>query len=124
MLSYYISWHMKQALAPILFQDNDKPASAAQRSDEALTKAARKRTEDDYPVQGFTSPLADPATICANQTQPTNDMPAFTILTTPPRCNGGPSNHSASPTDTVSRRQHTQPARPQNRWSQPNTSRR
>ena len=59
MLSYYISWHMKQALAPILFQDNDKPAAAAkradpvaaaQRSDEALTKAARKRTEDDYPV--------------------------------------------------------------------------
>ncbi|MDA3664713.1 IS1634 family transposase, partial [Mycobacterium xenopi] len=29
MLSYYISWHMKQALAPILFADNDKPAAAA-----------------------------------------------------------------------------------------------
>ncbi|MGH3561123.1 MAG: IS1634 family transposase, partial [Mycobacterium sp.] len=25
MLSYYISWHMKQALSPILFQNNDKP---------------------------------------------------------------------------------------------------
>ena len=25
MLSYYISWHMKQDLAPILFYDNDKP---------------------------------------------------------------------------------------------------
>ena len=32
MLSYYISWHMKQALAPILFQDNDKPAAAAKRA--------------------------------------------------------------------------------------------
>jgi transposase len=92
MLSYYISWHMKQALAPILFCDNDKPAAAAkradpvaaaQRSDEALTKAARKRTEDDYPVHSFTSLLADLATICANQIQPTNDLPAFTILTTP-----------------------------------------
>ena len=92
MLSYYISWHMKQALAPILFQDNDKtaaaakradPVAAAQRSDEALTKAARKRTEDDYPVHSFTSLLADLATICANQIQPTNDLPAFTILTTP-----------------------------------------
>ena len=50
MLSYYISWHMKHALAPILFTDNDKPAAAAkradpvapaQRSDEALSKAAR-----------------------------------------------------------------------------------
>ncbi|EUA73237.1 putative transposase [Mycobacterium xenopi 4042] len=33
MLSYYISWHMKQALAPILFADNDKPAAAAKRTD-------------------------------------------------------------------------------------------
>ena len=92
MLSYYISWHMKHALAPILFQDNDKPAAAAkragpvaaaQRSDQALTKATRKRTEDDYPVHSFTSLLANLATICANQIQPTNDLPAFTILTTP-----------------------------------------
>jgi hypothetical protein len=92
MLSYYISWHMKQALAPILFADNDKPAAAAkrpdpvapaQRSDEALAKAARKRTHDDYPVHSFTSLLADLATICANQIQPTDDMPAFTKLTTP-----------------------------------------
>ena len=92
MLSYYISWHMKQALAPILFQDNDKtaaaakragPVAAAQRSDEALPKAARKRTEDDYPVHSYTSLLANLATICANQIQPTYDLPAFTILTTP-----------------------------------------
>jgi Transposase DDE domain len=92
MLSYYISWHMKQALAPILFADNDKPAAAAkrpdpvapaQRSDKALTKAARKRTEDDYPVHSFTSLLADLATICANKIQPTDDMPAFTKITTP-----------------------------------------
>jgi hypothetical protein len=90
MLSYYISWHMKQALAPILFVDNDKPAAAAkranpvapaQRSDQALTKAARKRTEDDYPVHSFTSLLADLATICANQIQPTDDMPPFTKIT-------------------------------------------
>ena len=31
MLSYYLSWHMKHALAPILFHDNDKPATAAKR---------------------------------------------------------------------------------------------
>jgi transposase len=92
MLSYYISWHMKQALAPILFQDNDKPAAAAkradpvapaQRSDNALTKAARKRTEEDYPVHRFTSLLTDLGTICANHIQPTDDLPAFTKITTP-----------------------------------------
>jgi hypothetical protein len=92
MLSYYLSWHMKQDLAPILFRDHDKPAaaakrtdpvSAAQRSNPALAKASRKRTEDDYPVHSFTSLLADLATICANHIQPTHDMPPFTTITTP-----------------------------------------
>ena len=92
MLSYYISWHMKQALAPILFHDNDKPGAAAkradpvaaaQRSDAALTKAARKRTDDGLPVHSFTTLLADLATICANHIQPVDDIPAFTMLTSP-----------------------------------------
>jgi transposase len=92
MLSYYISWHMKQALAPILFVDNDKPAAAAkranpvaaaQRSNTALAKAARKRTTEDTPVHSFTSLLADLATLCANHIQPAHDMPAFTMTTTP-----------------------------------------
>ena len=92
MLSYYISWHMKQVLAPILFQDNDKPAAAAkranpvapaQRSDEALAKAARKRTTDNTPVHSFTSLLADLGTICANQIQPNSETPAFTMITSP-----------------------------------------
>src|SRR6478735_6202130 len=92
MLSYYLVWHMKQVLAPILFQDNDKPAAAAnranpvapaQRSADALAKAARKRTTEDTPVHSFTTVLADLATICANQIQPADDMPAFTMTTTP-----------------------------------------
>jgi hypothetical protein len=92
MLSYYLSWHLKAALAPILFQDHDKPAAhakrtnpvaAAQRSDGALAKAARKRTAEGTPVHSFTSLLADLATICANHIQPTGDMPAFTLITTP-----------------------------------------
>jgi transposase len=92
MLSYYISWHMKQALAPILFQDNDKPAAAAkranpvaaaERSDAALAKAARKHTTENTPVHSFTSLLADLATICANQIQPAHEMPAFIKITTP-----------------------------------------
>lgn len=92
MLSYYMSWHMKQDLAPILFRDHDKPAAAAkrtdpvaaaQRSNPALAKASRKRTEDDYPVHSFTSLLADLATICANHIQPAHDMPPFIMITTP-----------------------------------------
>src|SRR6478672_7796785 len=92
MLSYYLVWHMKAALAPILFQDNDKPAAAAkrttpvaaaQRSDDALNKAARKRTAEDTAVHSFTSLLTDLATICANHIQPADDTPPFTIITSP-----------------------------------------
>jgi hypothetical protein len=92
MLSYYLVWHMKQALAPILFHDHDKPAAAAQRanpvaaaqrSDDALAKAARKRTPENTPVHSFTSLLADLATLCANHIQPADNMPAFTMTTTP-----------------------------------------
>ena len=59
------------------------PVAAAQRSDAALAKAARKRTPENTPVHSFTSLLADLATICANQIQPADDMPAFTKITTP-----------------------------------------
>jgi hypothetical protein len=92
MLSHYLSWHMKQRLAPILFHDHDKPAAraqradpvaAAQRSNPALAKASRKRTQDHYPVHSFTSLLADLATICVNHIQPAHDMPSFTMITTP-----------------------------------------
>jgi hypothetical protein len=83
---------MKQALAPILFHDHDKPAAAAkrtdpvapaQRSDLALHKAARKPTNEGVPVHSFTSLLAHLATLCANHIQPTANMPAFTMLTSP-----------------------------------------
>jgi hypothetical protein len=92
MLSYYLTWHMKQSLAPMLFTDHDKPAAAAarpspvapaHRSDAALHKAARKHTQDNTPVHSFTSLLADLATICANHIQPLDQAPAFTIITTP-----------------------------------------
>jgi hypothetical protein len=70
------------ALAPILFQDNDKPAAAAKRTNTAVAKAACKHTHDGTPVHSFTTLLADLATICANTIQPTEGVPAFTKITT------------------------------------------
>jgi hypothetical protein len=93
MLSYYITWHMHDRLAPILFTDDDKPAAhaarpspvaPAARSPQALAKAAAKRTGDNIPVHSFTSLLADLATICLNQIQPADPaLPAFRLVTTP-----------------------------------------
>lgn len=93
MLSYYVEWHMRRALAPVLFDDNEKPAgdalrmsavAPAQRSPDAQAKAATKRTSDGKPVHSFTSLLRDLATIVKNRVQPTADSAkAFDIITRP-----------------------------------------
>jgi len=93
MLSYYVSWHMAQRLAPMLFKDDDpaaaqaartSPVAPAQRSQTALTKIHTKRSADGQPVHSFASLLGDLATICANRVQPTDpDLAAFNLITTP-----------------------------------------
>ncbi len=93
MLSYYITWHMHDRLAPLLFTDDDKaaaetartsPVAPAARSPRALAKAAAKHTGGGLPVHSFTSLLADLATICLNQIQPADPaLPAFRLVTTP-----------------------------------------
>jgi len=76
MLAYYVEWHMRRALAPMLFDDDDKSGAAskrksivapAQRSDSALAKAATKNTNDGLPVHSFQTLLADLATITKNR---------------------------------------------------------
>jgi hypothetical protein len=93
MISYYITWHIHDRLAPLLFTDDDKPAAQATRtspvtpaarSPRALAKAAAKRTETGLPVHSFDSLLTDLATICLNQIQPADPaLPAFQLITTP-----------------------------------------
>jgi len=76
MLAYYVEWHMRQALAPILFDDDDKAAGEAQResivaparrSPKARNKARTKRTEDGLPVHSFQTLLKDLGTITRNK---------------------------------------------------------
>jgi transposase len=90
MLAYYVEWHMRRKLAPVLFDDEHSgqrqgsAVTAAQRSPSAITKAHRKRTPDDFPVQSFQDWLKDLATIVRNRIQPKLDsVPAFTIVTRP-----------------------------------------
>lgn len=75
MLAYYLEWHMRQALKPILFDDHDKQAAEAARSsvvakavrsEAAKRKISTKRTDDDLPVHSFQSLLADLATFTRN----------------------------------------------------------
>ena len=93
MLSYYLTWHLHDRLAPLLFTDDDKPAAhaartspvaPAARSPRALAKAAAKHTGSGLPVHSFHTLLADLATICLNQIQPADPaLPGFSLVTTP-----------------------------------------
>ncbi|NEO80724.1 IS1634 family transposase [Moorena sp. SIO4G3] len=75
MLSYYVEWHMKQALAPILFADEESEqvkltttevVAPSQRSKKALSKARKKKTQDQFPVHSFNTLMADLGTITLN----------------------------------------------------------
>jgi hypothetical protein len=92
MLAYYVTWHMQQRLAPVLFTDDDpatgktarpSPVAPARRSPAALAKAATKATADGGPVHSLATLLADLATIAANHIQPAGGLPGFTVITTP-----------------------------------------
>jgi Transposase DDE domain len=93
MLAYYLEWHMRQALAPLLFDDEDRAGAEAQRvsvvdpaqrSPSARDKAARKRTADGAPVHDFHSLLADLATIVKNRIVPKQPgATAFDVTTRP-----------------------------------------
>ena len=93
MLAYYVEWHMREALAPILFDDDDKPAAEAarrsvvapaQRSAKAQRKALTKRTEDDLPVHSFQTLLADLATMAKNHVRFGQDPGVTTTTFTQP----------------------------------------
>ena len=93
MLAYYVEWHMRQAWAPILFDDDDKATAAlmrdsvvapAKRSPSAHQKASTKRTSGDMPVHSFQTLLKDLSTIAKNRIQASNAPGAdFTLVTRP-----------------------------------------
>ncbi len=82
MLAYYVEWHMREALRPMLFDDEEHEVAEAmrtsvvapaQRSPQAKSKAVNKRTHDDQPVHSFRTLLADLATLTKNHVVPKID---------------------------------------------------
>jgi transposase len=74
-LSYYVEWHMRKALAPLLFDDeqldeNRKTRDAvapAEVSVEAGKKKNRRVTADGLPVHSFETLLMELGTCCRNR---------------------------------------------------------
>ncbi len=93
MLAYYVEWHMRRSLAPLLFDDQypergetlrDSVVAPAQRSPEAKSKAATKTNQDGIPVHSFRTLLEDLKTIVCNTLQfSVPNAPATTMVTRP-----------------------------------------
>jgi hypothetical protein len=68
MLACYLTWHLRQAWAPLTFTDEDPPARAnqvtpARRSAAAAAKAASKTGPGKQPIRGFRDLLGHLATL-------------------------------------------------------------
>ena len=93
LLAYYVHWHLRQALAPLLFDDEDleaerarrDPVLAAQPSDSAKRKKRKRLTEDGLPLQSLETLMAHLGTRarhrCRLPSEP--DAPCVQRLTEP-----------------------------------------
>jgi hypothetical protein len=92
-LAYYVEWHMRKALAPLLFDDEElaqnrptrDPVAPAQPSPAARQKKARRLTADGLPVHSFDTLVAALGTRCRHRCRITSDpgSPVFYQLTEP-----------------------------------------
>ena len=93
LLAYYVHWHLRQALAPLLFDDEEleaerarrDPVLAAQPSASAKRKKAKRLTEDGLPLHSLETLLAAMGTRARHRCQlPSEpDAPYVQRLTEP-----------------------------------------
>ena len=93
MLAYYVEWHMRQRLKPLLFDDEEPDVAEAARpsvvapaevSPSAQNKARRKRTVSGERVHSFRTLLDDLATVANNRVvAPLADAKPFDLITRP-----------------------------------------
>jgi hypothetical protein len=90
MLAYYVEWHMRERLKPMLFDDEFieqasearvSPVAKAIRSEHAKAKDATKLADDGSPLHSFRTLLQDLATLGYNITH-THLNPEAKIVTT------------------------------------------
>ena len=98
MLAYYVEWHLRRRLAPLLFEDAEREQAALQRtapvkqaavSPAAQAKADSKRTAEGLPAQSLSTLLQHLGTLTLNEvTLPGDDRQAFELLAQPTALQG------------------------------------
>jgi hypothetical protein len=90
-LAYYVEWHMRRALAPMLFEDDDLPAARprrdpvlpAQPTASAKAKKATHTMPDGLPVHSFESLIAELASRARNTYRLKSDESKLTFTQLP-----------------------------------------
>ena len=88
MLAAYLTWHLRQAWAPLTYTDEEPPQQAnpvtpARRSASAEAKASRQHDENGRPYLGFTGLLAHLGTLARNELRFPGTPAAVPVLTEP-----------------------------------------
>ena len=89
LLASYLTWHLRQAWAPLTFTDEHRPDPAdpvapARRSPGADAKAATKTTTEDLPATSFTALIGHLGTLTRNHLQVAgHDESGFDLLAIP-----------------------------------------
>ena len=93
LLAYYLQWHLRRALAPLLFDDEDldvhrarrDPVLKAESSASAKRKKTKRETEDGLPLHSFKTLMAEMATRARHQCRTASDPdgPTLQRLTEP-----------------------------------------
>ena len=88
MLAYYLTWHLRQAWAPLLFTDEHPPTqpdpvAKATRSRSAQRKAQSKRTTSGETAHSYKSLLAELATLTRNTIRLPGTPATFNKLANP-----------------------------------------
>ena len=93
MLGYYVEWHMRERLKPMLFDDEfldeasasrPSPVAKAVRSAHAKAKDKTKHADDGLPLHSFRTLLQDLATLGYNITHTAVSPEAKILITTRP----------------------------------------
>jgi hypothetical protein len=91
MLAYYVEWHMRERLKPVLFDDEylhqasaSRPSPVAKAVRSRHAKDASKTSDDGLPLHSFRTLLQDLGTLAYNVTHTSLNPEAKIILTTRP----------------------------------------
>ena len=81
LLAYYVEWHLRQVLAPLLFDDETlavdrkqrDPVAPAEPSTAAKTKKVARVTENGLPIHSFKTLMAEMGTRCRHRCRVKSD---------------------------------------------------